>query len=207
MRLLPALILTLATASAQAAPLCFGPESLPEPRTEMPLVPNHFHRAEGRLACVLPKEAGDAIAAGSRPTSFLPCLRVGAVAVADSLRAVEALLGEPAAIQTIDWRTEARAYTIRQRSEPEPYYVVTYRDDVAVAVQLLGPFTEMPATFSGIALGDPMQKVIDILGRPARRCPITKGGPETWTWPPFPIGVDVYDGRVSGLKVTWPAGR
>jgi hypothetical protein len=45
------------------------------------------------------------------------------------------------------------------------------------------------------------------LGLPSQRCVYQRPGPETWIWPPFPIGVDMLDGRVVGLKVTWPAGR
>lgn len=201
------LALCLFTLPAFAAPLCQGPDGLPEPRPSSPPVANDFYRSDAGLACVLPPEDGQAMAEHRRSTSFLPCLRVGAVAVADTLSQVEGLLGPPASIDALDDNTEARAYLIAQRTIPKPYYVVTFRDKLAVAVQLLGPPSEMPASFSGLSLGDPTQAVIDALGKPARRCVLRPNGPETWLWPAFPIGIDVADGRVVGMKVTWPAGR
>lgn len=206
--LLPALF-ALSAAPAFAAVPCRGPEGIGEPSPEIgEAVALHFHRVPGRgLACAVPHEQGEAMAGQKKPVSFLPCLKVGAVAIADGRRAVEKLLGEPTHVNEIDLQTEARVYPISQRSVPEPYYVVTFRDDVAVAVQLIGPPTEMPATLSGLSLGDPAQKVLDQLGMPSRRCVYQRPGPETWVWPPFPIGVDVLNGRVVGLKATWPAGR
>lgn len=188
---------------------CRGPEGLPQPASDGggEVIPFQFHRVAGRLACALPNQDGVAMAQGERPITFLPCLKVGAVAIGDGLRQVEDLLGEPTHVNTLDWRTEARVYPIAQRSIPEPYYVVTYRNDVAVAVQLIGPPTEMPATLSGLSLGDSEQNVLDHLGRPERLCSLQNPGPLTWMWTDFPIGVDVLDGRVVGLKATWPEGR
>jgi hypothetical protein len=202
------LTILAALAAFPAAAGCIGSQSLPEPGPIPEAVPFHFQRTAARgLACAVPAEQGADMAAHRRPTSYLPCLKVGAVSIADTLKSVEAALGKPDAITSIDWRTEARAYFIAQRSIPHPYYVVTFQDDVAVAVQLLGPPTEMPARFSGLSLGDPAQAVLDSLGKPSRRCPGKERSAETWVWHPFPIGVDIRDGHVIGFKVTWPAGR
>ncbi len=171
-------------------------------------VPGRFHRVPGKgLACAVSHDEGAAMAEHKKAVTFLPCLKVGAVAIADGIGQVEELLGEPTQISELDLRTEARVYPIRQRSIPEPYYVVTFQDKVAVAIQLIGPPTEMPAMLSDLSLGDPQQKVLDTLGKPSRRCVLQRKGPETWMWPSFPIGVDMLDGRVVGLKATWPAGR
>ncbi|MBC7907334.1 MAG: hypothetical protein H7Y60_11395, partial [Rhodospirillaceae bacterium] len=167
-----------------------------------------FHRVPGRgLACAVSHDDGAAMVDQSRPVTFLPCLKIGAVSIADDMGLVEQLLGEPTHVNDLDMSTQARVYPIPQRSMPEPYYVVTYQDKVAVAVQLIGPPTEMPATFSSLSLGDSTQKVLDTLGKPASRCMFQRQGPETWMWSPFPIGIDVLDGRVVGMKATWPAGR
>lgn len=202
-----ALALCLSALPAVAAQPCRGPGGLPEPGPVPAVTANHFHRSDAGLACVLPPEQGRAMAEQRQSTSFLPCLKVGAVAVADTVAMVEQALGTPTRVDVLDDHTELRTYLIAQRSLPRPYYAVTFRDGVAVAVQLLGPPTEMPATFSGVSLGDGEQAVVDALGRPARRCVLRPKGPETWLWPAFPIGIDVADGRVVGMKVTWPAGR
>lgn len=207
MRILPIIAVLLAAASTASA-ACLGPEGLPEPGTMPQPVATHFQRTASRnLACAVTNDHGHAMAEGNKPTSFLGCLRIGAVAVSQGLRQVEEVLGAPDAITAIDWRTEARGYFIAQRTIPHPYYVVTYQDDVVVAVQLMGPPTEMPVRFSGLSLGDPVQAVIDQLGKPSRRCPGKGKGIETWVWSPFPIAVDVMDGHVLGFKVTWVAGK
>lgn len=207
--LILASLLALGALPAAAQMPCRDASGLPEPAAEETAPqPNQFHRVTGKgLACAIATGEGEAMSQGKRPVTFLPCLRVGAVGVSDDRARVEELLGEPTQVSDLDLRTEARVYPIRQRSVPEPYYVVTYQDNVAVAVQLIGPPTEMPATFSGLSLGQPAQAVVDALGKPQRRCLMRGKGPETWMWPPFPIGVDVLDGRIVGFKVTWPAGR
>ncbi|MBC7907569.1 MAG: hypothetical protein H7Y60_12605, partial [Rhodospirillaceae bacterium] len=169
---------------------CRGPDGIGEPGAASDTItPNQFHRVPGRgLACAVEHDAGAAMVGREKPVTFLPCLKVGAVAIADGIGQVEELLGEATNINELDLRTEARVYPIHQRSIPEPYYVVTYQDKVVVAVQLIGPPTEMPATFSGLSLGEPAQKVLDTLGKPTQRCMFQRKGPETWMWPPFPIG-------------------
>lgn len=201
------LAILLLLAPPALAANCRGPEGLPEPQGTPTPRPNSFYRSEAGLACVLDAQAGQAMAEHNRPTSFLPCLKVGAVAIADTQTQVEELLGPPGTVREMDERTEARAYVIAQPGQPRPYYVVTYRERVAVAVQLMGPPTDMPSTFAGLSLGDPAQAVVDALGKPVQRCVLKANGPETWLWPAFPIGIDMANDRVVGMKATWPVGR
>lgn len=139
--------------------------------------------------------------------TFLPCLRVGPVAIGETRASIEALLGEAAGVIDLDLFSESRVYEVAQRGVLRPHYVVTYRDEQVVAVQLLGPPMQIPARFSGLTLGDDQQKVIDTLGWPQQRCQGKADGPELWTWLSFPIAVDIIDGYVAGFKVTWPAGK
>ncbi|HLO77231.1 MAG TPA: hypothetical protein VK196_12320 [Magnetospirillum sp.] len=204
-----AVLCSLAALPAAAQDTCRDGSGLPEPRVqETAPQPNQFYRVAGRgLACAVGNAEGEAMSQHERPVTFLPCLRIGAVGIADGRAAVEQLLGQPQRTRDLNRRSQLRVYAIPQRSLPEPMYVVTYQDDVVVGLQMFGPPTEMPATFAGMALGDPVEKVIDTLGTPSRRCLTRSPGTETWMWQPFPIGVDVLDGRVVGFKVTWPAGR
>lgn len=207
MRPILALCLAMTVAAPALAAPCRGPEGLPEPTGHPAFRPNTFQRTEAGLACVLPPDAGQAMAEHARPVSFLPCLKVGAVAIADTEAQVEGLLGAPVTAQRLDDETEARSYIIAQPGQPRPYYVITYRNRVVVAVQLLGTPSDLPATFAGLSLGDTQQAVVNTLGKPVRRCVLKPNGPETWMWGAFPIGIDVMNGRVVGMKVTWPAGR
>lgn len=167
------------------------------------MVEGTFHRAAGRgLACVLPAEHGQAIERAEKPVSYLPCLKIGTVAIGDERGKIEAVLGQPDRVMPMAEDVEARAYFIPQRSVVRPYYVVTYLREQAVAVQLIGPPTEMALAFSSVRLGDNEQQVVDALGLPAGRCPSPRG--ETWLWPPFPIGVEMKDGVVAAIQVSWP---
>lgn len=198
-------VLALLTDTAVAAD-CRGPQGLPLPGPALPLVEGQFRYVPDQgLGCVVSNRQGQAMASHSGPVTFLPCLRVGAVAVADSRAKVESLLGTAAAVNEIDLSSDSRIYSVPQRGALLPHYVVTYRDGVVVAVQLIGPPMVMPATFSGLTLGDDRQKVIDTLGWPVQRCRTKADGPEMWTWPPFPIAVDMIEGYVAGFKVTWTA--
>ncbi|HSV28300.1 MAG TPA: hypothetical protein VLL76_02040, partial [Candidatus Omnitrophota bacterium] len=109
----------------------------------------------------------------------------------------------PFSVTPISGATEARAYFVVQRAEPRPYYVVTYRRGDVVAVQLVGPPPQLPLSFAGVRLGDRMERVIDALGQPTSRCD-DKDGVEHWFWQPFPIGIDMQDGVVRAMKVSWP---
>jgi len=187
---------------------CVGPQGLPKPGAEMPVTESHFHfNPDKGLGCVVSHAHGQAMSEHKGPVSFLKCLKVGAVAVGESRAGVEKVLGEPLAKSDIDLFTETRLYEIQQRGVLRPHYVVTYRDEQVVAVQLVGPPMVIPATFSGLSLGDDQQKVIDTLGLPGERCRTKADGPEMWTWAPFPIAVDIIDGYVAGFKVTWPVGK
>ncbi|HSV29365.1 MAG TPA: hypothetical protein VLL76_07395, partial [Candidatus Omnitrophota bacterium] len=93
--LVTALILALAAIPAQAQQ-CRGPEGLPEPRVELPVVEGEFRRLASKgLACIMPEEQGAAMYRTEAKISFLPCLKIGAVAVADDISDVEELLGPP----------------------------------------------------------------------------------------------------------------
>ncbi|MBI5164965.1 MAG: hypothetical protein HY985_13820 [Magnetospirillum sp.] len=202
--LLLALLLLAVPAFAQQAS-CRGPEDLPRPRNAVPLASYEFRRTGERSAgCVLPQEVGSEIAAGRRRASLLPCLKIGPVAIGASRTDIETLLGPPAKTVELDGDSDARVYFIAQRSDAQPYFVVTYLKQRVVAVQLAGPPTEMPLTFSSVSLGDGAQQVIDVLGLPARRCVNPDRGGDTWFYAQLPFALDLINGIVVGLKVTIP---
>ena len=203
------LILLAALAVAPSAfAACRGPQGLPLPGPSLPLVEGEFrYSPEQGLGCVVSSQQGAAMAKHESAITFLPCLRVGPVAIGETRASVEALLGEAVGTVDLDLFSESRIYEVAQRGVLRPHYVVTYRDEQVVAVQLIGPPMQIAARFSGLTLGDDQQKVIDTLGWPLQRCQGNADGPELWTWPSFPIAVDIIDGFVAGFKVTWPAGK
>lgn len=202
------ILAALAAAPSAFAAACQGPQGLPLPGPSLPLVEGQFrYSAENGLGCAVPNQQGAAMAKHESPVTFLPCLRIGAIGVSDSLDQVEKLLGQPVNITDMGVFSESRIYAVAQRGTLRPHYVVTYYDSRVVAVQLIGPPMVIPVAFSGLALGDEQQRIIDTLGWPEKRCRAKGGGIEMWTWANFPIAIDVIDGFAAGFKVTWPAGR
>lgn len=197
------LLAVLLAAFPAAAQTCRGPEGLPEPRVELPVEEGQFHRFPTKgLACVMPEDAGAAMYRSEAKITFLPCLKIGTVAVAADMDDVEEMLGPPARVMPLGSATEARAYFVAQRATPKPYYVVTYRQASVVGIQLVGPPPQLPIAFAGIRLGDRLERVIDALGLPSQRCD-GPNGTEIWNWQPFPISIDMEDGVVKAIKVSW----
>lgn len=208
MRSLLLMLAVLAAAPSAFAAACQGPQGLPLPGAPLPLVEGQFrYSADHGLGCAVPSRQGAAMAKHESPVTFLPCLRIGAVGVSDTLDQVEKLLGEPVSITEMGMFSESRIYEVAQRGAIRPHYVVTYYDRRVVAVQLIGPPMQIPAAFSGLVLGDDQQKIIDTLGWPDKRCQPKGGGVEMWTWANFPIAIDVIEGYAAGFKVTWAAGK
>lgn len=202
------ILAALAAAPSAFAAACQGPQGLPLPGPSLPLVAGQFrYSADHGLGCAVPNQQGAAMAKHQSPVTFLPCLRIGAIGVSDSLDQVEKLLGEPVNITEMGVFSESRIYEVAQPGVLRPHYVVTYYDSRVVAVQLIGPPMLIPATFSGLVLGDDQQRIIDTLGWPDKRCQPKSSGVEMWTWANFPIAIDVIEGYAAGFKVTWPAGR
>jgi hypothetical protein len=208
MRFLVLALAALIPVSSALAQTCLGPQGLPRPGAPVPLAPGEFrYSTDQGLGCAVAPDHGGAMAEHKKPVTFLPCLRVGAVAVSARRSEVEKLLGDPDGAQDQGLFTETRIYQVKQPGTLRPHYVVTYYDDRVVAAQLVGPPMTIPAFFSGLTLGDPIQKVIDTLGPPDKRCSARNGGVEMWTWAAFPIAVDVIEGYAAGFKVTWPEGH
>lgn len=208
MRFLIPMLAVLAAAPSAVAASCQGPQGLPLPGPSLPLAEGQFrYSAEHGLGCTVSTQQGAAMAKHESPVTFLPCLRIGPIGISDSLDQVEKLLGQPVTVTDMGLFSESRIYEVAQRGALRPHYVVTYYDRRVVAVQVIGPPMVIPATFSGLVLGDDQQKIVDTLGWPEKRCRPKASGIEMWTWANFPIAVDVIEGYAAGFKVTWPAGK
>lgn len=204
-------VLGLAFLGLLAGPVqagCRAAQGLPVPAGAGVAIPGQFlYRPETGLGCVVDHGVGEAMSAGGRPVSFLACLRLGPIEIAQRREAAEALLGPPRWVMARDEHTQFRGYEIAQRGQIRPRYLITYHDDVVVALQLAGPPTELPVTFAGFGLGAGAQQVVDALGPPNRACDQGHEGAQLWLWEPFPIAVDMAGGKVVAIRLTVPARR
>ncbi len=200
--ILPALLLA---APALADDGCRDGAGIDPPAEAAPAGDGEFRYVPGKgLGCTVPEEQALEMARRKQPLTYLGCLRLGGVAVGEDVDEVEERLGPPDRVLRLSETTETRAYFVRQPTPARPYFAVTYRRGAVVAVQLKGPPTAPSLTLSSLRLGDPEARVVALFGPPVQRCPGPKGG-QSWLWPPLPLGVDLADGVVVGMKVSWPA--
>ncbi|MEW5727208.1 MAG: hypothetical protein AB1918_05215 [Pseudomonadota bacterium] len=205
MRRLISLLPLLVAAPALADDGCRDGAGIEPPAVAVPAVDGQFRYIPGKgLGCSVPEEEALEMARHKLPLTYLGCLRLGGVAVGEGIGEVEERLGPPDRVLRLSESTETRAYFLRQPTPVRPYFAVTYRKGDVVAVQLKGPPTADALDLSSLRLGDAQARVVELFGPPVKRCPGPKGG-ETWLWPPMPLGVDLADGVVTGLKVSWPA--
>jgi hypothetical protein len=197
------LLLAVCGTGAALAQACRGPEDLGRPAPPPPLQADQFGRtaAGAGLGCALPP---DRPGTEVHPIPYLACLRIGAVGIGDDIKAVEQVLGAPDRVTRLPGDVDLRVYFIRQPGAPQPYYVVTVREDRVVALQLHGPATVMPLAFSSLSLGTPAQRVLDVLGAPERHCVDVSRDLDTWYYPPYPFTLDLADGVLIGIRMSVP---
>ncbi|MFL4986021.1 MAG: hypothetical protein ACJ8EN_20745 [Xanthobacteraceae bacterium] len=155
---------------------------------------NQFRRAGSGFACAT-KTLG---------SGYLPCLRIGPLYLGQSEKDVEKLVGKPWKAIRQDAATVIKVYPIASKETEKPYWVITFTRGVAATVQVTGrnPGVEYP--FSSIKLGDPKEKVLQVLGEPMASAPIDQSRGTVWAYPPWPFSVELVDDLVYSIRVTSP---
>jgi hypothetical protein len=135
------------------------------------------------------------------------CLHIGDIWIGQSLPEVEGKLGQPHRIISDDPQNEVRIHLLQGGSDEDlPYLVLTVSEGKVSAIQVTGVATESPYTFSSLALGDTAEKVEEILGKPGLISPIEEIEGTMWSYRPFPISLELKDGRVFSIKISRPTG-
>jgi len=135
------------------------------------------------------------------------CLHIGDIWLGQSLAEVEGRLGQPHRVISEDPQNELRIHLLQGGSDENlPYLVLTVREGKVSAIQVTGAATESPYTFSSLALGDTAERVEEILGKPGSISPVEEIEGTVWSYLPFPISLELKDGRVFSIRISWPAG-
>lgn len=158
-----------------------------------------FRDIGGTLACNTGKNPGE----GTPP--YIQCLRIGPVAIGQTLQDVARLLGK--AYRVIEnGDTTQRVYIIRigtPAGQPAPYWVIGFDGDRrVVSIQMTGVRGDDKLAFSSIRLGDSKSRVAGILGAPYMRRDVEDIEAEFWGYTPFPISLEIKDGRVYSIRVS-----
>jgi hypothetical protein len=89
-----------------------------------------------------------------------------------------------------------------------PYWVIGFDEDRrVVSIQLTGDKRIDRYTFSSLRLGDPESRVHRILGEPTEKQEVSKVGAEMWSWRPYPVTLEIKDGRVYSMRVSQTIGQ
>ena len=166
---------------------------------------NEFRDAGAGLACI----AEAAPAEGQTPP-YLDCLRIGPVRIGETLRDVAMRFGK-AGKEVRQGPVTLRVWPVRldvPAGTSLPYWVIGFDEDRrVVSIQLTGDKRVDEYTFSSLRLGDPDSRVRRILGEPAETQPVSAIGAEMWSWRPFPISLEIKDGRVYSMRVSRAVGQ
>lgn len=133
------------------------------------------------------------------------CLLIGAIRVEQTVAQVEAITGKASAVVEGQAGEEIRVYSLRGAAEPPPYLAVGFVEGKVSSIQLSGNATSEPYAFSSLTLGDTADKVTQILGPPAARNPMKDVPGDLWSYRPFPISLEVHEGRVVSIKIWKPS--
>ncbi|MFL5059658.1 MAG: hypothetical protein ACJ8DQ_06180 [Xanthobacteraceae bacterium] len=160
------------------------------------LAANEFRRVGSGFTCVTVTKDFE--------SGYLPCLRIGPLYVGQREKDIEKLVGKPWKAIRQDAATVIKVYSIASKETEKPYWVITFTRGVAATVQVTGrnPGVEYP--FSSIKLGDPKEKVLQVLGEPMASAPIDQSRGTVWAYPPWPFSVELVDDLVYSIRVTSP---
>lgn len=170
-----------------------GPVQPSLPRPEFPT--NEFRFDGHELTCFT----------GEGFDSYEGCLHIGDIWVGDGLAEVEGKLGIPFHVGDGGDQGQIRGYALKGTEELLPYILLSVKENKVMSIQLTGTHTLSPYSFSGLALGDPAEKILGVLGRPYKEIsPVPEVEAELWDYFPLPVSIEVKDGRVYSIRIQDP---
>jgi hypothetical protein len=155
---------------------------------------NEFRRKGGGLVCTTETFKPD--------EGYLQCLRIGPIYIGQRERDVERLLGNPWKVIKQDDSTTIKVFPIESNEESKPYWVITFKNGAAEAVQVTGKNPKVTISFSSIKLGDKKSRVLEILGKPFASETIEDIKGTLWSYRPFPISIEIVDDRVYSMRLS-----
>ncbi len=166
---------------------------------------NEFRASGAGLTCITETAPED-----SQTPPYRDCLHIGPVRIGDSLRDVAMRFGK-AGKEVRQGPVTLRVWPVRMdvpAGTSLPYWVIGFDEDRrVVSIQLTGDKRVDEFTFSSLRLGDPESRVRRILGEPAEKQTVPAIGAEMWSWRPFPVSLEIKDGRVFSMRVSQAVGQ
>jgi hypothetical protein len=164
-----------------------------------------FRKGKGTLGCAV------RAAPGMDPRKlatlgYMPCLRVGAIAIGASADQVEAVLGAPFNKKADEKGSETRYYSLEPGNPPPSYFIVAYENSKVAAVQVTGVQPKPGFAFSTVQVGDDASKIISVLGNPSQQVCERELKMEIWAYTPFPFSFGIRNHKIVLFKVTAPFG-
>lgn len=136
--------------------------------------------------------------------NYIACLRIGPLRVGDSYRAFRERNPKSWKEAMLEGGVATSAFRIIATSDANAYWVIGHRDDQIVSVQLTGTYSHPDLAFATIRLKDTEEKVLAMLGPPARIQVVKEIGGLIWDYHPIPVSIELIHGRVYSIKVAAP---
>lgn len=159
-----------------------------------------FRVTGGELVCgadVAPVESGI--------PPYGDCLGIGPVRIGETLRDVAMRFGR-AGKEVRQGAVTLRVWPVHLKVHPGaslPYWVIGFDDDRrVVSIQLTGDRRVDEYQFSSLRLGDSEARVREVLGEPSETEPVPAIGGEMWVWRPYPVTLEMKEGRIFSMRVT-----
>jgi len=156
---------------------------------------NEYRFLRGTLVCI-----ADSVSA----TSPFACLHIGAIRIADRYDGIETRYGKPSQVIPQSKGREIKVFVLKSKRNETTYLAITVEDNLVNAIQIEGARPDEPLPFSSVSLGDSSQRLIDLLGEPAKRKSVEENGATLWSYSPFPFSFEIVDQKVSSMKIWNP---
>lgn len=178
-----------------------NPATAQQEKSDLSGAVNEFRRAGAGLGCTTLADAPD-----TDPPE-LPCLHIGQLQVGARFSDIRSAWGEPERAVPQNDSLTAYVYVFDYEAESPAYTVLTVRSDTVVAVQLTGTAMHEDYTLSSVRLGDPEDRVLKFLGPPMMTREVPEVNGVQWGYAPWPLSLEIVDGRVYSMRVSLPAYR
>ena len=162
-----------------------------------------FRYSGGELNCISGVES-----AGQEPP-YLDCLQIGPVRIGETLRTVSMKFGK--ARQTVNrGPVTERIYPISLNvpaGQRVPYWVIGFEGQRVISIQITGDLRVDQYAFSSIRIGDPESKLLKLFGPAGFSQPAPQIGGVMWGYSPYPVTLELKNGRVYSMRVSEAVGK
>ena len=140
----------------------------------------------------------------TNPEACLPCLQIGNIGIGSVVGDIEEKYYNVLRRINNSNNSYIKVYLIEGDNSNFTYLIVNYLNNKAVSIQLTGSPTQNELSFSGISLGDSMEKVKRTLGEPVDIKPVAEISGKMWGYRPYTFNFEFVGDTVYSIAIWKP---